>query len=84
MSKQFEEKELSDALKALEVEAEILLNKKDEMEIYLEKLEEKFKSVKGVGGALAEIPVMISMVRAYIRGDYKVVHVGSLIAIVCA
>ena len=54
------------------------------MEIYLEKLEEKFKTIKGVGGALAEIPVMISMVRAYIKGDYKVVHVGSMIAIVCA
>ena len=84
MSKQFEEKELSAVLESFEAEAEALLHQKDEMEIYLEKLEEKFKTIKGVGGALAEIPVMISMVRAYIKGDYKVVHVGSMIAIVCA
>ena len=62
----------------------LLLHKKDDMELYLEKLEEKFKSIAGVGGVLAEIPVMVSMVRAYIRGDYKVVNVGSGVAIVCA
>ena len=82
MSKQFEEKELSAVLKPLEAEAEVLLREKDQMEKYLEELEVKFNSIAGIGGALAEIPVMISLVRAYIKGDYRVIPMASLIAIV--
>ena len=82
MSKQFEEKELSTVLKPLEAEAEVLLREKDQMEKYLEELEIKFASIAGIGGTLAEIPVMISLVRAYIKGDYRVIPMASLIAIV--
>ena len=54
------------------------------VEELLQKAEEKLKSVPAIGGALSKLPLMISMIRAYIRRDYGVVSVKVIVSMLCA
>ncbi|MBQ4472744.1 MAG: DUF1232 domain-containing protein [Lachnospiraceae bacterium] len=65
-------------------EAEELLHNPDKVEELLQKAEEKLKSVPAIGGALSKLPLMISMIRAYIRRDYGVVSVKVIVSMLCA
>lgn len=69
---------------ALSVEAEELLKDQDKLEKMLQKLEKKLKTVPVVGTSLSYVPLMISLVRAYIKGEYKEIPVASVIAIIAA
>ena len=51
---------------------------------FLEEVEEKLKGIPEVGETLPNIPVMIELVRDYIRKEYKEVPVKSIVAIVAA
>ena len=51
-------------------EAAELLKDKDKTEKKKKKIEEKLKTIKGIGPFLGEIPVLISLLRAYIRKEY--------------
>lgn len=62
--------------------AEKLLNDEDKMERFLQKLEKKFKAVPIAGSSLAYIPIMISMVRAYIKKEYTEPPIASVVSIV--
>ncbi|RVU55455.1 YkvA family protein [Anaerosphaera multitolerans] len=64
--------------------AEDLLKDKDKMDKFLERLERKLSSVPKIGEYLSDIPIFISLVRSYISGEYRVVPMGSLIAVVSA
>ena len=65
-------------------EAEELLKDEDRMERFLERLERKLEKVPVVGKQLSNIPMLVSLVRSYIRKDYRDVPLGSIIAIVSA
>ena len=64
--------------------AEDLLKDKDKMERFLERLEAKLLLVPVVGKFISDIPVLISLVRAYVNKSYVEIPIGSIIAIVCA
>ena len=64
--------------------AEEILNDKDKLENFLERLEYKLKIVPVGGKVLSMIPVMISMLRSYFNKEYKDIPVGTLIAIISA
>jgi len=61
-----------------------LLKDEDRMERFLERLERKLEKVPVVGKQLSNIPMLVSLVRSYIRKDYRDVPLGSIIAIVSA
>jgi uncharacterized membrane protein YkvA (DUF1232 family) len=63
---------------------EELLKDEDRVERFLERLERKLEKVPVVGKQLSNIPMLVSLVRSYIRKDYRDVPLGSIIAIVSA
>lgn len=80
MSEEEAKKELEDKYD----EAEELLKDKDKIEKFLEDLEDKLKTVPKLGDTLAKVPLMISLVRSYIKKEYTRVPVKTIIAIVGA
>ena len=50
--------------------AEEMLNDPNKVEEMLQKLEARMKAVPTIGEALSRLPLMISMIRAYIRKEY--------------
>ena len=77
--------------KLLETDAKRILNKEydiareklrhvDQVELILQTAEKKFEKVPGVGDWLADVPAVISLIRSYIRNEYKEVPLSSIIA----
>ena len=64
--------------------AEQLLQSKDKIEEFLQKLERKIKTIPGAGGALANIPIMASLVKSYIKKEYTEIPLGTIIAVLSA
>ena len=65
-------------------EAEDILKDEDKMERFLQKLEKKLKTVPIAGNALAYVPLMMSLVRSYVKKEYQEPPITSMIAIVVA
>lgn len=65
-------------------EAEDILKDEDKMERFLQKLEKKLKTVPVAGNALVYVPIMMSLVRSYVKKEYTEPPVASMIAIVVA
>lgn len=65
-------------------EAEALLKDKDKLERMLQKLEKKLNTIPLVGTSLSYVPLMISLVRAYIKGEYEEIPVASIISVIVA
>ena len=61
-----------------------LVEEPDQLERFLDKLEEKLKKVPKLGSFLANIPVLVSMVRAFLSREYTAAPVGTIIGIVTA
>ena len=64
--------------------AEKMLQDDEKMERFLQKLEKKLKIIPKVGDALAMLPILISLVRNYVKKRYKNIPIGTIIAIVSA
>jgi len=64
--------------------AKKLLENKDKMDHFLERLEKKLAHIPIVGGMLSEIPTLIALVKAFIEKRYLDIPIGSIIAIVGA
>ncbi len=62
--------------------AEELLEDEDKMERFLQKLEKKLKTIPLAGSALAYVPLMISLVRSFVKREYRDIPVLSIISIV--
>ena len=80
MNKKQAEKELQKGYK----KAEKLIKDKSKTEEFLQKLENKLKEIPKIGNTLSMIPILISLVRSYIKGEYKNVPLGTIIAILSA
>jgi uncharacterized membrane protein YkvA (DUF1232 family) len=84
MENKFTDEMLESQISKNTKEAEELLKDEDRMERFLERLERKLEKVPVVGKQLSNIPMLVSLVRSYIRKDYRDVPLGSIIAIVSA
>lgn len=73
-----------DLLNSFTGEAELLMKDPSRVEELLEKAEQKLNEIPAIGGALSRLPLMISMIRAYIRKEYDVVSVKVIITMLCA
>ena len=78
------EKKLQKSFEQSKKKAKKILNDKDKMDLFLERLEKKLALIPIAGGMLAEIPVLISLVKAYLEKRYSKVPIGTVIAIVGA
>jgi len=65
-------------------DAEKLLQDKDKIEAFLQRLETKLELIPLAGSTLANIPVLVSLVRMYIKKEYDAIPIGTIIAIVAA
>ncbi len=61
-------------------EARKKLEDPDQVEKILQQVEKKLEKIPGVGDWLADVPAVISLIRSYIRKEYKDVPIGSIIA----
>lgn len=75
-------KEITKVMNLNEENAKNIINDKDKMEKYLERIEDKVRKIKGIGPILADITLLISLVRSYIKGKYKAIPITSIIGIV--
>jgi uncharacterized membrane protein YkvA (DUF1232 family) len=78
------EKNLQRSFEQSKKKAKKILNDKDKMDLFLERLEKKLSLIPIAGGMLSEIPILISLVKAYIEKRYANVPIGTVIAIVGA
>lgn len=84
MERGFDEKKAQEILEKGYVEAEKLLNDEDRMERFLQRLEKKLKTIPLAGEKLADIPILASLLRNYIKKEYTDIPIGSVIAIISA
>ena len=80
----FDENQAQNELKKGYKKAEILLHDENKLEIFLQKIENKLTIVPIVGNALSYIPVMISMIRSYVRKEYTEIPIGSILSMISA
>ena len=64
--------------------AEEMLKDKDKMERFLQRLEKKLKVIPIAGEKLAVVPIMVSLVRSYVKKEYTDIPIGTIIAIISA
>ena len=64
--------------------AEKLLENNEKMEIFLQKLEKKLKEIPVAGDTLAMVPIMISLIRSYVKKEYTEIPLGTIIAVISA
>ncbi len=79
-----DEEEVQRRFDQSKAKAKKLLEDRDKMDHFLERLEKKLKYIPVVGGVLSEIPVLIALVKAFIEKRYPDIPIGSIIAIVGA
>ena len=65
-------------------EAERLLGEPDKLEKHLKQLEDKLQEIPKVGNILAQVPLMISMIRAYVKKEYTDISPTYVIAVLAA
>jgi uncharacterized membrane protein YkvA (DUF1232 family) len=54
------------------------------MEKFLQRLERKLKKIPVVGDNLSDLPIMVSLVRSYIKKEYTDVPIGTIVSVVGA
>ena len=65
-------------------EAERILNDPDKMELFLQRLEQKLDDIPVVGERLSMVPVMISMIKSYVKKEYTDVPTQTIVAMIAA
>ena len=80
----FNENEMVEMLERNYEKAEKILENEDKMEKILQRLEKKLKAVPVAGDALAYIPVMISLIKMYVKKEYKELPIASVLAVFVA
>ena len=65
-------------------QAKKLLKDPDKLEVFLQKVEKKFKVIPLVGDTFSIVPAMISLVRSYLKKEYTEIPLGSIVGIISA
>ena len=63
-------------------EAQTLLKDEDKVEKLLQEIEQKFESIPLVGDKLACVPILVSLVRSYMRKEYTEAPISSIVSII--
>ncbi len=65
-------------------EASAILKDEDKVERVLQRLEKKLDVIPIAGEALSSLPVLISLVRSYVKKEYADIPIGSIVAVLAA
>lgn len=84
MENSFDEQKAQEELEKGYKSAEKLLNDQDAIERFLQRLEKKLKVIPLAGDRLADIPIMASLIKSFIKKEYRDIPIGSIIAITSA
>lgn len=84
MKVDFDEQKAQGELEKGYEQAKNLLNDQDKIERFLQRLEKKLKVIPIVGNRLANISVMASLLRSFLKKEYTDIPIGSIIAITSA
>ena len=84
MKANFTEKQAQEELGKSYKKAEELLQDEDKIERFLQRLEKKLKAIPLAGSALANVPIMASLIRNYIKKEYTEVPLGTILAVLSA
>jgi uncharacterized membrane protein YkvA (DUF1232 family) len=84
MEKNFDEKEALNELEKGYASAEKLLDDRDALERFLQRLEDKLRKLPVAGNTIASIPVFVSLIRSYVKKEYADIPIGSIVAIMSA
>ena len=77
-------KDIEDAYESGKQEAERIVSDPDKMELFLQRLEQKLDDVPVVGEQLSMVPVMVSMIKSYVKKEYTDVPVQTIVAMVAS
>ena len=81
---QFNEENAKKELEKGYKKAEKILENKEKMERFLQKLEQKLKLIPVAGDTLSMVPILVSLIRSYVKKEYKDIPIGTIVAIVSA
>jgi len=84
MEEKFNERQAQETLVKGYSKAEEMLKDEDKTERFLQRLEKKMKVIPVAGDKLANVPIMVSLVRSYVKKEYTDIPIGSVIAIISA
>lgn len=84
MINEFDEQKAQEELEKGFEQAERLLHDQDKIERFLQRLEKKLKIIPIAGDRLANIPVMASLIRSFVKKEYTDIPIGTIIAIISA
>lgn len=81
---QITEKQAKKALNANKKKAEQLLQNDKEMNKFLDQVGDKIGMVSGLKDKIKDIPLIVSLIKAYIHKEYREIPVGSLIGLIAS
>ena len=84
MEKEIDEQKALEELEKGYEEAEKLMRNEDKLEKFLQRLEKKLKIIPIAGDKLAVVPVMVSLLKNYVKKEYTDIPIGTIIAIISA
>lgn len=84
VEEKYDKEKAEQALAAGYKDAEKMIENRDEIERLLQRLEKKLEKVPYIGDKLSVVPLMASLLKSYIEGEYKDIPIGSVVAIVSA
>ncbi len=84
MKRNYTEQDCYDEMEKERSKAEDILKDKNKFDKFLKELEIKLRKFPRIGNQLADLPVMISLVKDFATGKYKVVPVKSIVYMIMA
>lgn len=75
---------VQDAFQQSTKQAEQMLKDENKTKDFLDTVEKKFASIKVIGKGLSQIPLMINLIRSYLKKEYTNVPIGSILAVLGA
>ena len=84
MPEGFDTQQVEEFYERSRAEAEDVLKDENKMERFFQRLEKKLKAVPIAGNALQYIPLMMSLVRSYVKKEYTDLPIGTMVSVVVA
>ncbi len=70
------------AVDGKKTQAEFITNNRKAFDSFLENIEATLKKIPAVGSLLSDIPLLVSLVKSYIGGEYKEIPYNSIVAVI--
>ena len=75
-------RKLRDAVDSKKEQAEHITNDGDAFDKFLKNIEATLKKIPNVGNLLSDIPLLVSLVKSYVEGEYKEIPYNTIVAVV--